>query len=176
MIKKIGATGLLILFLAASVRVSSGEGNIWADTGLPYPAVPDGLQKSFEQAGLGKSHDLVFDAVNPFYLCADFDGDGKRDYAVNVRRRGDDRPGMYEIVILRANGKVNWLKEDTKRVGFPGPIWWVLYKDERKKIRFDGESPVPNLVGDGFVIESYASASALVFWNGKKFDLYWQSD
>lgn len=142
----------------------------------PYPAIPEELLKLFGRARLSSSYVLVFDEVNPFYLCADFDGDGKRDYAVNVRSRNEKRAGMWEIVILRGSGKVNWLKQDTQRVGYPGPAWWVLYKDEKGKIRDNGESPVPKLIGDGFIIEKPASSSALVYWDGKRFNLYWQSD
>lgn len=142
----------------------------------PYPAIPEGLLKLFGRARLSNSYVLVFDEVNPFYLCADFDGDGKRDYAVNVRSRNEKRAGMWEIVILRGNGEVSWLKQDTQRIGYPGPAWRVLYKDEKGRIRDNGESPVPKLIGDGFIIEKPASSSALVYWDGRRFNLYWQSD
>lgn len=142
----------------------------------PYPAIPEGLLKLFGRARLNRSYVLAFDAVNPFYLCADFDGDGKRDYAVNVRSRNENRRFVSDIVILRGNGDVSWLKQDVRRPGYPGPAWRVLYKDEKGKIRDNGESPVPRLVGDGFIIEKPASSSALVYWDGRRFNLYWQSD
>lgn len=148
----------------------------YLDKVSPYPAIPEGLLKLFGRARLNNSYVLAFEAVNPFYLNADFDGDGKRDYAVNVRSRNENRAGMWEIVILRGNGEVNWLKQDVRRPGYPGPAWQVLYKDEKGKIRDNGESPVPRLIGDGFVIEKPESSSALVYWDGKRFNLYWQSD
>ena len=46
-----------------------------------------------------------------------------------------------------------------------------------RKSRFeDPGKSVPKLKGDAIMMLKEASSSALLYWDGTKFDIYWQSD
>ena len=126
---------------------------------------------------LDETYAPVYDVVNPFYLCGDFDGDSIRDYAILLRPKGKKDP-FSKIAVLRGDGHLNWLEDDLKeRRSHPGPAWWVFHKDGKVKSRVDlNHLPPPTLVGDGFIIARPESSSALIYWDGKRFSLYWQSD
>jgi hypothetical protein len=54
--------------------------------------------------------------------------------------------------------------------------WWARH-DKGPVGESAGESgPPPSMIGDGIVIGKEGASSALIYWNGEKFDSYWQGD
>ncbi|MHB9028751.1 MAG: hypothetical protein ACYC9O_08280 [Candidatus Latescibacterota bacterium] len=143
---------------------------------ISWAGIPPQLIELLKKSKLDKTYEPVYDEVNPFYLCGDFDGDKIRDYAILLRSKGKKTASSSKVAILRGNGKLHWLAKDLKG-DYPRPAWYVFYKDEKIRNRRDiNNAPPPRLVGDGFMVLRPESSSALIYWNGKKFQLYWQSD
>ena len=174
---------MLALWLVCSSELRAQELKVKSEERTPLQynslaSIPPKLAALLHQHRLGDRYVPVFDEVNPFYLSGDFDGDGIRDYAVLLRLKGKGKEAPSRIAILRGNGKVNWLDDDLNgKTACPRPAWWVFEKGERVKPRLDlNHRPAPKLLGDGFIVARPESSSALVYWDGKSFSLYWQSD
>jgi hypothetical protein len=106
--------------------------------------------------------------LNPFYIRADFDGDGKADYAVLVKK-GKDRG----IVVCRAAVA----KGTVIGSGVPFNEWrdldfsaWAAYEKRA------AGSGVPRLLGEAIWLEWGERGSGLVYWNGHKFVWQQQGD
>jgi hypothetical protein len=118
--------------------------------------------------------------LNPFYQRADFDGDGHADYAVLVREPASGRLGIafidgrtrsvrvlgagFPIVAGSERGEdFNWMDA------------WLVF--ERGPVaRGAGEGSPPKLRGDALLVEKTGAASALLWWDGKRYQWYQQGD
>jgi hypothetical protein len=113
--------------------------------------------------------------INPFYLRGDFDGDGKPDYAVLIRK-DDSQQGVMicrsvaaKPTVLGAGAEFNQMKD----LNFNA---WQVHPKGRRVEQGVGEGKAPTLIGDAILIEWEESASALVYWDGKRFIWYQQGD
>jgi len=62
--------------------------------------------------------------------------------------------------------------------GYPGPAWYVVSKQEKISpgaMDEPGAKP-PKPKGDSIMMAAPESSSALVFWDGKQFQIFWQGD
>ncbi len=111
--------------------------------------------------------------VEPRYLTGDFDGDGKADTAVVVTRGREQGVtvcpgGTGTPVVLGAGNAFN----EMKNLDFTA---WQVHGKKRRVARGMGAGRPPVLGGDALLLE-WESASALVYWNGKRFVWYQQGD
>jgi hypothetical protein len=111
--------------------------------------------------------------LNPFYLRGDFDGDGRRDYAVLVRR-GTSR-GI--AICLASSPKAMTLGAGSAFHGMTDMDFtsWNVY-EKRFVERGVGEGSPPRLIGEAIRVEWEESASALIYWRNRKFLWYQQGD
>ncbi len=84
---------------ASSLRSpSSGPSASVASSSYQSRVLSPPLLSAAEEAGVWSSEGLSFEmAMNPFYLRGDFDGDGKSDVAVWIRRDEDGRRGLVIV-------------------------------------------------------------------------------
>ncbi len=152
---------------ASAIPQTKGENDAWA-------SIPPLLAKRFAASGLNATYSIGFD-TNPFYLQGDFDGDGRPDYVVRLKSKKVD--AEIQDVVFLASGMARWISKDTGR-DYPGPAWYVVFKRETVfKSPFEKENEkLPKLLGDGIMMVKPESSSALVFWNGTRFQIYWQGD
>jgi hypothetical protein len=112
--------------------------------------------------------------INPFYLRGDFDGDGRPDYAVLIT----NSKGARGIAICRAASPAPEIVGSgvvlNKLADFDFDAWMVFPKGPVE--RGVDEGPPPKLFGDAISIIWSESASALLYWNGRKFSWYQQGD
>jgi hypothetical protein len=171
----------LLLFLALPIIPAIAQqypDDVVAKVDAKYQteaSIPPFLAKRFAASGLSANYSIALDAINPFYLEGDFDGDGLPDFVTTLKpKKADARP---ENVVFLANGTERWLSQDTHRV-YPGPSWYVVFRSEKisQSPFVDEEQKVPKLRGDAIMMVTPESSTALIFWNGKRFDIYWQAD
>jgi hypothetical protein len=115
--------------------------------------------------------------MNPFYLRGDFNGDGKIDVAVLVKQRSTGKLGI--AVVHGATDKVTILGAGVA-IGNGGDDFewidsWRVYSKDRVP-RKAGEVSLPHLHGDAFLVEKSEAASALIYWNGKRYVWFQQGD
>jgi len=110
--------------------------------------------------------------ASPGFLRADFNGDGKPDYAVIVMRDGSQGvvvcAGDRLLVILGAGTSFNGMRN----LDFTS---WKLHPKAKPVPRGASEKRPPALVGDALYLE-WESASAIVYWKAGRFLWYQQGD
>jgi len=138
--------------------------------------VHDTVKKALTNGSTGKKYDLSFH-VNPSYLKGDFNGDGKMDAAVLVKERSTCKLGI--AIVHGATGKVTIFGAGIA-IGNGGDDFewmdsWRVYSKTRAA-HAAGETSVPQLRGDALLVEKSESASALIYWNGKRYVWSQQDD
>ncbi len=125
-------------------------------------SLPYSFLERFRQSELNSLYAIAYEASNPFYLSGDFDGDGEMDYLLKLQAKTNK--DVEEDVVFFAKGESRLLSNDIKEE-YPGPAWYVVAKKER-----------PDLKGDAIMMVRPESSAALVSWDGKRFQLSWESD
>ena len=133
--------------------------------------VPDEVAQCMNSLG---SDYTISTRLNPFYLRGDFDADQKADHAVLIQKGNQRgiaicRTGAAKPVLLGAGIEFNKMKD----FNFDA---WLVYSKSRPMERGVGEGPPPTLIADAILLQWEESASALVYWNGKRFLWYQQGD
>ena len=138
--------------------------------------VPDAVKNALTNGLLRKKYELSF-RMNPSYLEGDFNGDGKMDVAVLVKERPTGKIGI--AIVHGAAGKVTILGAGIG-IGNGGDDFewmdsWKVYS-KTAAAHSAAETSVPNLRGDALLVEKSEAASALIYWNGKKYVWSQQGD
>ncbi len=138
--------------------------------------VPDIVKSALTKGSTGKEYDLSL-RMNPSYLEGDFNGDGKMDVAVFVKERSTGKLGIAivhgttkKVAILGAGIGIGNGGDD-----FEWMDSWQVYSKTRAA-HAAGETSVPDLRGDALLVEKSEAASALIFWNGKRYVWSQQGD
>jgi hypothetical protein len=140
------------------------------------PEIPRAAKKALTNGSLGKEYDL-FARVNPAYLEGDFNGDGKIDVAVLVKQRATGKLGI--AIVHGASGKVTILGAGVA-IGNGGDDFewmdsWQVYSKARAA-HAASETGIQHLRSDALLVEKSEAASALIYWNGKRYVWSQQGD
>ena len=146
----------------------------------PWPGasreVPDTVKGALTSGPIGKKYDLSFH-MKPSYLEGDFNGDGKMDAAVLIKERSTGKIGI--AIVHGTTGKVTILGAGIG-IGNGGDDFewmdsWQVYSKTRG-VPATGETSVRHLRGDALSVEKSEAASALIYWNGKRYAWSQQGD
>ncbi|MSP38636.1 MAG: hypothetical protein EXR70_09120 [Deltaproteobacteria bacterium] len=139
-------------------------------------SLPDEIRQAFEKSAQAKRYQLSAH-INPFYLHGDFDGDGRADTALLIKEKSSSKNGMaiyhgksHRFSIVGAGEDWGNGSDD-----FPGMDAWQVYQRGPVSKGADGKPP-PKLRGDALLVIKTESASALIYWNGKRYAWYQQGD
>ena len=115
--------------------------------------------------------------MNPSYLGGDFNGDGKIDVAVLVTQRSTGKLGIAiihgatdKVAILGAGVGIGNGGDD-----FEWMDYWQVYPKDRVALG-SGETTVPRFRGEALLVGKSEAASALIYWNGKRYVWLQQGD
>jgi hypothetical protein len=138
--------------------------------------IPEMIEKAIVQGPLAKDYDVSF-RVNPFYLRGDFDGDRKIDVAVLVKQRSTGKLGIAvihsgkdKVIILGAGISIGNGGDD-----FEWMDSWQVYPKDRV-VPGAGEAIVPRPHGEALLVGKSEAASALIYWNAKRYVWFQQGD
>ena len=168
------AFGLLVPFAIAVAGPANPTESQTPDAQLPH--IPESVERAIVHGSLAKKYELAF-RLNPFYLRGDFNGDGKIDVAVLVKQRSTGKMGI--AIIHGVTDKVTILGAGTA-IGNGGDDFewmdsWQIYSKERAA-HAASERGVPLLRGDALLVSKSEAASALIYWNGKRYVWLQQGD
>jgi hypothetical protein len=139
-------------------------------------AIPESATRLFKSTGLYRQYDIS-SHLKPSYLRGDFDGDGKPDVAVLIKQKKSGKIGI--AVCHSSTNKILLIGAGTG-VGNGGDnfdwmdIWSVTPK--ATAARKLGKATAALLKGDVLHVEKSESASALIYWDGKKYVWRQQGD
>src|SRR6266516_3478785 len=138
--------------------------------------IPQAVARAITNGSLSKQYDLSF-RMNPFYLRGDFNGDGNTDVAFLVQHRSTRKIGIAivhgatdKVIILGAGVVIGNGGDDFEWMD----CWRVLSKDSAA--REGGKTNAPDFRGDALFVEKSEAASALIYWNGKRYVWSQQGD
>jgi hypothetical protein len=142
----------------------------------PTRDIPDAVKKALTNGPVGKKYDFCF-RVNPSHLDGDFNGDGKTDTAVLVKERATGKIGI--AIVSGPTGKVTVLGAGVS-IGNGGDDFewmdsWQAYP-KTHAAHAVSETSVPHFRGDALLVEKSEAASALIYWNGKRYVWSQQGD
>ena len=165
---------LLVPFAIAVAGTAHPAESQTPDAQLPH--IPEPVERAIIHGPLAKKYEVAF-RLNPFYLRGDFNGDGKIDVAVLVKRRSTGKIGI--AIIDGVTSKVTILGAGTA-IGNGGDDFdwmdtWQIYSKTRVASR-DDVTNVPHLRGDALLVGRSEAASALIYWNGKRYAWLQQGD
>ncbi|UYL07750.1 hypothetical protein B9G69_011905 [Bdellovibrio sp. SKB1291214] len=130
------------------------------------------LMCSFSCSAFAKGDYKSHCFTQPCFIEGDFDGDGMKDRAELVE--ADHKKGIEftlhsgKTVVVGAGNKIGKGREDF--------LWmdkWELHKKEtkiEKPNKKAAKPPTPK--GDSLLVAQEWKSSAIIYWNGKKFDWY----
>ena len=138
--------------------------------------IPEAVARAITNGSLAKSYDLSF-RTNPFYLRGDFNGDGNTDVAILVQHRSTGKIGIAivhgatdKVIILGAGVGIGNGGDDFEWMD----SWRVFSKGSAT--REVGKTNAPHFHGDALFVEKSEAASALIYWNGKRYVWSQQGD
>ena len=173
MIKYLGALCLVAvaMFVTASHGASPDDLDFVVASSLPS-AVRASLASDRQLRGYELSS-----RINPFYLQADFNGDGRVDTSILVRSSRTKKMGIAVIhggsepsVVLGADRHFGNGSDD-----FSWMNAWHVYPRGPVPPGPDEAGP-PRLIGDGLMVLKTESASAIIYWTGTGYAWYQQGD
>ena len=138
--------------------------------------IPEAVKKAIAHGSLVNDYEVSFH-LNPFCLRGDFNSDGKIDVAVLVKQRSTRKLGI--AIIHGVTDKVTILGAGTA-IGNGGDDFewmdsWQVYSKDRAA-HAASETAVPLLRGDALLVGKSEAASALIYWNGKRYVWLQQGD
>ena len=135
--------------------------------------IPDAVRRTIANGSLVKDYDVSFQ-VKPFYLRGDFNGDGNDDVAVLIKQRSTGKLGI--AIIRGTTNKVTILGAGTAIGNGGNDFDWMDSWQVYSKGRAISGTSVPNLRGDALLVSKSEAASALIYWNGKRYVWLQQGD
>jgi len=138
--------------------------------------IPELIDRAIIHGSLAKEYELSV-RLKPFYLRGDFNGDGKLDVAALVKQRSSGKLGI--AIIDGTTDKVSVLGAGTAIGNGGDDFQWMDSWKVRPKGRAAEkarESSVPKLHGDALLVSKSEAASALIYWNGRRYVWLQQGD
>jgi hypothetical protein len=159
-----------------SITQSDLAGSPAPDAATELNNIPEAVKRAITNSPIAKDYDVSFH-MNPFYLHGDFNGDGKIDVAVLLKQRSSGKLGIAiihgevdKVTILGAGVGLGNGGDD-----FEWMDSWQVYSRGRVG-RGSDETPIPHFHGDALLVGKSEAASALIYWNGKRYVWFQQGD
>jgi hypothetical protein len=130
------------------------------------PDIPEVIDRVIANESLAKKYEISY-RMNPFYLRGDFNGDDKIDVAVLVKQRSTGKIGI--AIINGANDKVTILGAGTAIGNGGDDFKWMDSWESYSRDRIASGTSVPKLHGNALLVSKSEAASAVIYWNGKRY-------
>jgi hypothetical protein len=166
----VAVVSLAVIFCLGAATTAHGSSEPKCDkAGLPRPV----------QVALSGFRDLVASCrLMPPLIEGDFDGDGRRDYAVLVIQQPSQERGFLIVfaggraVVAGAGRAVKYGAKAHPDLNFDQ---WELHPKSQAVESAEDQKPL-KLNGDALLVSYHESASGLFYWDGQRVRWYQQGD
>lgn len=167
---------MIAAVLIAWALLGSSVASALAADAIALESLPPPLRELFDKSAEAKRY-AISTQVNPYYLHADLNGDGQLDTAILVKERSSGKTGVAivhggsrQLLVFGAGRDFGNGSDD-----FPGLDAWYVY---RRGAVGQGvtDKPPPRLVASALMLIKTESASALLYWDGRRYRWYQQGD
>jgi hypothetical protein len=156
-----------------AITQSEAAGSAAPDVIAHLPDIPEVIDRAIAKESLAKKYQISH-RMNPFYLRGDFNGDDKIDVAVLVKQRSTGKIGI--AIINGANDKVTILGAGTSIGNGGDDFEWMDSWEIYSKGRIASGTSVPKFRSDALLVSKSEAASAVIYWNGKRYVWRQQGD
>ena len=167
-----GKTYGIDLKTRAITQLDSAQ-SLTAETTAQAYDIPELVQKAVTNGSLARKYDVSLH-LNPLYLRGDFNGDGNIDVAVLVKQRSTGKVGI--AIVHGATEKVTILGAGTAIGNGGDDFEWMHTWQVYSKARAAKEVGETHVRGDVLLVSKSEAASALIYWNGKRYVWLQQGD
>ena len=162
---------LVLVLLPFTAVYPQGGGHLIEN---PIRRIPKWVRTDFEAQHLAQRYSILY-RLYPYYLRGDFNGDGKRDAAIQVQEITTGKIGMAvfhtkkpqalstPVFILGAGKALGTAGDDLKWVDI-----WSVYPKAKVAQKFGKEGNALRS-GDAIHVERRDSTGGLLYWDGKKY-------
>jgi hypothetical protein len=141
--------------------------------------IPQEIVSAVVSSGFDQNSEIS-NAINPFYLRGDFDGDGKPDYAVWIKSKKSHESGVAvwlssrkKFIVLGAGTPFRFV--GSTETDFDNLNVWRVYPKQAVESGVEA-GPQPKLIGEAILLGKSESGGGLIYWTGKSFRWYQQGD
>lgn len=134
---------------------------------------PRNVNRAMGAQNLFSRYDISY-RVNPFYLRGDFNGDEKLDVAIMITEKDTGKHGIAlfhggeeDVIIFGAGNSYLGKGDDFK----PLTVWQVF--DRKMAASWLGKRV---FYGEALYVSKPEASSALIVWNGEKYEWIWMAD
>ena len=138
---------------------------------IRYANVPLWVRESFFKQKLNERYVMVFRDIRPLYLRGDFNGDNKTDIALMLQEKTTQNGLSSRSVMAVFHGGTQEaiIIDDPDKLG-ADDIWTVIPQEEVAKYQSI------SALGEGILMAKAASASRMIYWDGKEYNSLQTSD
>lgn len=172
----LAGAGMKTILCTLLMFANAGFAEIRPSIPLQSTDIPESVTRLFKTTRLDRQYDFS-SHLKPSYLRGDFDGDGKPDIAIPVRQKNSRKIGI--AVCHSSTNKILLIGAGTT-IGNGGDNFdwmdqWKVYPKGAVR-QGGGRARGPVLKGDALNVEKSEAASALIYWNGRKYVWHQQGD
>jgi hypothetical protein len=164
-------TTVIVLLLLCSIGVQAQRGKLIAN---PVRNIPRWVRTEFANRNLDDRYNIIFELF-PYTLQGDFNGDGRRDVAIQIQ---DKRSGKNGIAIFHGKRTqvistpitILGAGNDLGKAGtnFQWANLWNITK-HRDIAQLFGKNRPDDIAGDVITIAKRDSVSGMIYWDGRKY-------
>jgi hypothetical protein len=137
----------------------------------PIRNIPRWVRNEFAAKGMNKQFTIIF-RLYPYYLRGDFNGDGRRDYAIQVEEKSSGKDGIAifhthkaqslitPVSIIGAGRSLDNLSSDLSWVD----IWTKISRNHRAAVQ-----NLLHIKGDVIELEKRKGRTGVIYWDGKRY-------
>jgi len=163
---------IVVLLLLCSISASAQKGRLITS---PLRNIPKWVRTEFSNRNLDDRYFIIFELF-PYTLQGDFNGDGRRDVAIQIQDKRNGKNGIAifhgkraqiistPITILGAGDNLGKAGTDFQWLNL-----WNTVKHRDLTQQFGKNCP-SDIEGDVITIAKRDSISGLIYWDGRKYN------
>jgi hypothetical protein len=165
---------IIVLLLVCSMSALAQQGRLITN---PVRNIPRWIRTEFSNRNLDERYIIIFELF-PYTLQGDFNGDGKRDVAIQVQDKRTGKNGIAifhgkktqvistAITILGAGNDLGKAGTNFQWVN----IWGILkHRDLAQQF---GKNRPAEIEGDIITIAKRDSMNGMIYWDGRKYNYF----